>query len=167
MRFIKTLVIVFILLIPIISYSELSLVESNESKIKGNFNLIIYSNSFINDPETFIVLDKSDDSINIQPYAPSFKFKILSDINDTQALKIIKEILQNPSVSSIQYKEIIESGKIVGYEIKPLYFPWVFGILEPVDTVYKKQENSIIIFIRLNPRVEKQLYNGGNSERLD
>jgi len=167
MIFIKTLVIVFILLIPIISYSELSLVESNESKIKGNFNLIIYSNSFINDPETFIVLDKSDDSINIQPYAPSFKFKILSDINDTQALKIIKEILQNPSVSSIQYKEIIESGKIVGYEIKPLYFPWVFGILEPVDTVYKKQENSIIIFIRLNPRVEKQLYNGGNSERLD
>ncbi len=165
MRFIKKLIISFILLIPVISYAELSLIECDESKIKGIFNLIIYSNSFINDPETFIILDKSDDSIDIQPYAPSFKFRIFSNINDAQALNIIKEIFQNSSVTSIKYKEIIESGKIVGYEIKPIYFPWVFGILEPIETVYKKQNNSIIIFIRLNPIVEKQLYNGGNYKR--
>lgn len=62
---------------------------------------------------------------------------------------------------------IDEGENILGYELKPLYFPWIFGILEPVETVYKKEGNSIIIFIRLNPMVERQLNSGGDSNKED
>lgn len=145
----------------------MDLIPCKEEEIKGSFNLIIYSNMFINDPETFIILDK-EDNVTIRPYAPDFKFKIFERLNDKEALKITKEILINPAyVSFIKCSKIVEGNYIFGYEIKPIYYPWIFGILEPVETTYKKEDSYINVFIKLNPRVEKQIYNGGQSERED
>ncbi|MGB9891487.1 MULTISPECIES: hypothetical protein [Thermodesulfovibrio] len=168
MKLTKILIFLTLLIMPINLQAEVSLKQCNEADIKGVFNLIIYSNSFINDPETFIILDKVDDKIKIVPYAPAFKYRIIENLNEKEALKIVNEILRNPSfVSSIKCSVIDEGENILGYELKPLYFPWIFGILEPVETVYKKEGNSIIIFIRLNPMVERQLNSGGDSNKED
>ncbi|MGB9821909.1 hypothetical protein [Thermodesulfovibrio sp.] len=157
--------IVLALLFPFNLHAEVLLNQCNESDIKGSFNLIIYSNSFINDPETFIILDRGD-QIKIIPYAPNFKYRVIENLNEKEALKITNEILKDNSfVSFIKCSEISFKGKNVGYELKPIYFPWVFGLLEPVETVYKKEGDSILIFIRLNPNVERQLYFGGDTER--
>lgn len=167
MRYMKIL-IYLIILIPIHVYGEISLFPVEENMINGKFNVIIYSNSYINDPETFIIFDKTDDNIDFSLYAPSFKFKVIPNLKDTEALKISREILYNSSsISSFKYTEIKISGITAGFEIKPVYFPWIFGILEPVETVYKKKNNSIEVFIRLNPRVERQINNGGNSDKDD
>jgi len=52
---------------------------------------------------------------------------------------------------------IKDEDNIIGYELKSIYFPWVYGVLEPVQTVYKKKDNTVEIFVTLNPRVQKQI----------
>ena len=59
----------------------------NEQDIKGTYDLIIYSNTFDYDPETFIVLDRVDDNIKIIPYAPEFKYRVFKNVNEKEALK--------------------------------------------------------------------------------
>ncbi|GEM_PF-334362 len=168
MKFIRLSIIILILLIPQWLYAEVSLQKCNEQDIKGVYNLIIYSNSFINDPETFIILDRADDELKILPYAPSFKYSVKENLNENESLKIAKEILKDSSiVSFIKCSAIKEGENIYGYELKPIYFPWIFGILEPLETVYKKQGNTITIFIRLHPQVERQIYFNGDSGRDD
>lgn len=165
MKLIKILIFLGLLILPLNLNAEVLLNQCNAGDIKGVFNLIIYSNSFINDPETFIILDKVDDKIKIVPYASEFKYRTMENLNEKEALKIADEILKNPSVSFIKCSAISVEGKLAGYELKPIYFPWVFGLLEPVETVYKKEDNSVLIFIRLNPIVERQLYFGGDSDK--
>lgn len=169
MKMIRNLILLILLLVPLNIYAEIILQECKNEEIKGNFNLILYSNAFVNDPETFIIFDRADDKIKITPYAPEFKYKIFENLPDMDALKISKEILLNPTAVSFIKCSVIKgsSGDIIGYELKPLYFPWIFGILEPLETVYKEDGDRIKIFIRLNPRVERQIYGGGTSDRED
>lgn len=163
MRFIKISSVFILLLLPVLSFSEITLHENDCAKIKGQFNLIVYSNSFYNDPETFIILDRADDKMKILPYAPSFKYKIFPNLNEKEALKVIGDIFNNPSlISFLKCMEIIDSGQTLGFDIKPVYFPWIFGITEPLETSYKKMGNTLNVYIRLNPRVERQINNGGN-----
>ncbi|MEN2993795.1 MAG: hypothetical protein ABDH19_00400 [Thermodesulfovibrio sp.] len=168
MKLAKILIFFVLVVLPLNLKAEVSLKQCNEADIRGTFNLIIYSNSFINDPETFIILDRADDNTKIVPYSPAFKYRIIEKLNEKEAIKIANEILRNSSfVSSIKCSEINDKEKIVGYELKPIYFPWIFGILEAVETVYKNENDSVIVFIRLNPRVEKQLNSGGDSNKED
>lgn len=162
----KLFTILLILLLPLIIHAEISVNNCNEKDIKGVYNLIVYSNSFIKDPETFIILDKADDEIKIVPYAPTFKYSVKENLDEKEALKIANEILKDSAfVSFIKCSVIKEKENIYGYELKPVYFPWIFGILEPLETVYKKQGSTITIFIRLHPQVERQIYFNGDSGR--
>ncbi len=165
MKLIKILIFLGLLILPLNLNAEILLNHCNLGEIKGTLNLIIYSNSFIEDPETFIILDKALDRFKIVPYAPHFKYTTMENLSEKEALKIADEILKTPSVSSIKCSAISVEGNLIGYELKPIYFLWVFGVFEPVETVYKKEDNSILIFIRLNPIVEKQLYFRGDSNR--
>lgn len=163
MKLVRIYTFLILFLLPLNLQAELNLNPCSDSDIKGNFNLIIYSNSFINDPETFIILEKIGSKI--MPYAPGFKYRTIENLTEKEALRIANEILKDPSfVSSIKCSAIYDEGNIRGYELKPIYFPWIFGIMEPVETVYKKQGDAIVIFIKLDPRVERQLYFGENSD---
>lgn len=162
----KIFLILLIFLMPFIAHAEVKLQPCNEQDIKGVFNLIIYSNSFINDPETFILLERVDDGIKVVPYAPAFKYSVKENLDEKEALKIAKEILQDSAfVSFIKCSVIRDKDNIYGYELKPIYFPWIFGILEPLETAYRKKDNTITIFIRLHPQVERQIYFNGDSGR--
>ncbi|MEN2985847.1 MAG: hypothetical protein ABDH16_04250 [Thermodesulfovibrionaceae bacterium] len=165
----KQLKLTFLLLLLFITTPAvaLDLTPCNERDIKGSFTLTLYSNLFINDPETFIILDKQDD-IKITPYAPNFKYKVFEGLNEKEAIRLTKEFLNNPAfVSFIKCSTIGKNDEVFGYELKPIYFPWIFGVLEPIETVYKKENNLIKVFIRLNPIVEKQIYNNGNKNIED
>lgn len=169
MKLIRNLILIAIFTLPLNVWAEVILKECKTEEINGKFNVILYSNSFINDPETFIVFEKIDSNFKIVPYAPKFKYRIFENLSSEAALNISKEVLLNPTaVSSIKCSIIKSySGDILGYELKPIYLPWIFGILEPLETIYKKDGNEIKIFIRLNPRVERQIYGGGTSDRED
>lgn len=165
MKLIKSLIYFLIFFIPLSGYSQIFLNDIEETAIKGNFNLIIYGNAFINDPETFVILDRIEEKTLILPYSSSYKYRIYENINEKEVMQIIKDIFHNPSISFIKYREIKNADSSLGFEIKPVYYPWIFGISEPLETTYKKDLDKVYIFIRLNPRVEKQLYNGGNIDR--
>ncbi len=169
MGFIKILLYLFLLLFPVQLYAEIVEEECNSSEISGIFDLIVHSNSFINDPETFLVLDRVDDNLKFVPYVPEFKFRVFQNLNAKEGLKIANEILLNSAyVSTVKCTVLKDKSRsVLGYELKPIYFPWTFGVLEPVETRYKLNNDTIHIFIRLDPRVERQLNSGGDSFRED
>ncbi len=98
----------------------------------------------------------------ILKYSPThllYQFKVHEKLDEKQALKIVHDILRDSAnVSSIKCTQIKEGENIVGYELKPIYFPWIYGIMEPLDTSYKKDNKTITVFIKLNPIVERQIY---------
>lgn len=158
MRLFKIIIFIIACLLPL-NLQALTLKDCNEQNIRGLFDVIIYSNSFINDPETFILLDIADDKVKITPYAPSFQFKVMAKLTEKEALKLAQEILRNSAnVSFIKCSEIIDGENMFGYELKPIYFPWIYGIMEPLETAYKKEDDKITVFIKLNPVVERQIY---------
>ncbi|WP_028844982.1 hypothetical protein [Thermodesulfovibrio thiophilus] len=149
------------LILPLNLYA-ITLEKCNEQDIKGIYNFIIYSNTYDHDLETFIVLDRVDDNIDIIPYAPEFKYMIIKNVNEKSALQTANEILKNSlSVSAMKCSIIKDEDNIIGYELKSIYFPWVYGVLEPVQTVYKKKDNTVEIFVTLNPHVQKQIDTNG------
>jgi len=158
MRFIGIITVFLVALILPLNLYAITLEKCNEQDIKGIYNFIIYSNTYDHDLETFIVLDRVEDNIDIIPYAPEFKYMIIKNVNEKSALQTANEILKNSlSVSAMKCSIIKDEDNIIGYELKSIYFPWVYGVLEPVQTVYKKKDNTVEIFVTLNPRVQKQI----------
>ncbi len=124
---------------------NINLLQCDEKNIKGCFNLILYFNI---EPEKFIVLDKVDDEIKIIPYSPSFNYKVIENLYDREALKIAEEFLNSSNVNYIKISAIKDDIRTYGYELKPIYFPWIYGIVEPIETCYSKTNNIIQIFIK-------------------
>jgi len=158
MRFIGIITVFLVASILPLNLYAITLEKCNEQDIKGIYNFIIYSNTYDHDLETLIVLDRVEDNIDIIPYAPEFKYMIIKNVNEKSALQTANEILKNSlSVSAMKCSIIKDEDNIIGYELKSIYFPWVYGVLEPVQTVYKKKDNTVEIFVTLNPRVQKQI----------
>lgn len=167
MTLIKTLAILLILL-PAFAHSEVKTFEVSEDSIKGVFDVVVFSNAFINDPETLILLDRVDDGSTIRPYAPDFKFTVYQNLSESEALKIVRQLLNSQSsISGYRIIEIRHFEKSLGFEIRPLYWPWIFGVSETLETLYRKRGNTVEVFIRLKSQVERQLNSGDTIERDD
>jgi hypothetical protein len=62
-----------------------------------------------------------------------------------------------------QLGELVDAkGDVLGYELRPLYLPFVFGFDDVLDTDYRIKDGKVVIKIRLLPSVEKMLSGGSD-----
>lgn len=127
--------------------------KASEEEIEGTFSLILYGGRHINDLETVAFLDIEGDLFEFEPYAPDFDYKIKRNITAEDALKEAKNFVDfhNAFWRSQLCKILDENGKLLGYEIRPLYRPFVYGRDDLLEIYYRIRENKVTIEIRLTP----------------
>ncbi|MEW6161983.1 MAG: hypothetical protein AB1606_01485 [Nitrospirota bacterium] len=131
-------------------------------EIKGTFTLILYGGRHINDLETIAFLDKEGDQYEFEPYAPEFDYKIKRESPAEDALNEAKKFVSfhNAFWHSQLSRIIDDKGNTIGYELRPLYYPFVYGRDDVLEVYYRIKDDKVIVEIRLIPEIFNTLFFG-------
>jgi hypothetical protein len=127
-------------------------------EIKGTFAVIFYGGAYADDLETVAILDNEGDQYTFEPFAPDFDYVTKKGLSAGEALAAAGKFIRfHPSFWRTQLIKIIDpEGNIIGFELKPLYFPFVYGTSDVLDIYYwLKKEGKIKVTIKLKPSLEK------------
>lgn len=139
--------------------------EIKAKDVSGVFTLILYGGRFLDDVETIAFLDYENDPYHFEPYAPDFDFRIKKGVPAKEALEEAEKFISfHHSFWRSQLSRIIDNkGDTIGYEIRPIYQPFVFGVSNILDVNYwLKESGKVKVTIRLMPSVERLRIPGGD-----
>ncbi|MGB9715716.1 MAG: hypothetical protein ACPL1G_04830 [Thermodesulfovibrionales bacterium] len=127
--------------------------KAREEEAQGTFSLILYGGRHINDLETVAFFDIEGDYYVFEPYAPDFDYKIKRNISAENALREAEKFVAfHNAFWRSQFSKILdENGNVIGYEMRPLYRPFVYGRDDLLEIYYRIKGNKVIIEIRLTP----------------
>jgi len=156
----------FLLLLACVSSADaaryLKTVEAKDQEVTGTFTLILYGGRHINDLETLVILDKEGDRYEFEPYAPEYDYKVKKGVTAGDALSEAKKFVSfhNAFWRSQLSKILDEKGNIIGFELRPLYHPFVYGRDDLLEVYYRVKDGKVIAFIRLIPEVFNTFFFG-------
>lgn len=131
---------------------------AKDSEIIGSFTLILYGARHLEDIETVAILDAEGDKYELVPYAPEFDYKIIKNLSAKEALyKAQSFVSWYRSFHHSQLSKIVDDkGNPIGYELRPLYLPFCFGVSDVLEVDYwLKEDGKVKITIRLSPLIER------------
>lgn len=104
----------------------------------GTVSLILHGGRHIEDIETVAILDLEGDGYTFAPWAPEFDYTTQKGVEAGAAIENAREFVSfSPYFSSTLTKRIIgEKGEIIGYEVRPLYQPFVYGARDVLEVDY-------------------------------
>ncbi len=149
-----------------VSAANLTVKGANIPEVQGTFTLILYGGRYFRDVESVAILDLEGDQYTFEPYAPAFDYRVLKGLPAKEALADAESFLRSHyDFWRTQLRKVLdENGKIIGFEIRPLYYPFVFGVSDVVDINYGLKESKVRGYINLKPEVwRKPFGDGGNS----
>ena len=137
--------------------------QAQGSEIKGNYSVIYYGCNFFNDLETIAFLKKEGGQYNFEPYAPDFKYRVNKGLSAEEALgTALKFVGCNTSFSRAQVTSIVApNGETIGYEVRPLYMSFTYGVDDVLDVDYWLKDSKVLIYVRLLPSIEMMRQDGG------
>ncbi len=123
---------------------------AQDAEVIGNYTAIYYGCNFFNDLETITFLEKEGGAYHFEPYAPDFKYRVKKGLSSTDAIERAKKSVNcNASFSRTQVSRILApSGETLGYEVRPLYLPYTYGVDDVLDVDYWLKDNKVVITIR-------------------
>jgi hypothetical protein len=133
------------------------------SEISGKYSLILYGGGSYEELDTIAVLDLEGDGYEVSPYAPEFKYKVLKGLEAETAIgKAGHFVSLHPEFMRAYVSEIMdESGSTIGYEFRPLYLPFNYGISDLLYVNYLLEEGGtgpmrkVRLVVRVKPVVEE------------
>lgn len=137
------------------------------SEIKGNYTVIFYGCNFLNDLETVAFLVKEGGEYSFEPYAPDFKYRMNKGLSSEEAISTaLKFVNCNTSSGRVKVSSILApDGKTIGYEVRPLYLPFTYGVDDVLDVDYWLKDNRVVITVRLLRSIEMRLQDGGERQK--
>ncbi|RME66661.1 MAG: hypothetical protein D6778_04395 [Nitrospirae bacterium] len=131
--------------------------RARSEELTGRYDLILYGGNYMDDPETIGFVDIKDDTVEFRPYAPDYKFKIIKDIPGKRALEYMKGHLYAQSdVLSIEIRKIFSpEGELLGFELRPLYEPFKYGMDTP-EVHYQLKGKRLIIYVNTPWALEEE-----------
>jgi len=134
------------------------------SQISGAYRLILYGCNHTKDLETIAILDTEGDRYTIEPYAPDFNYRVKKGVPAKEALEEADKFIDcNPGYKEAQLTRIVDpQGITLGYEVKPLYLAFLYGVPDVLETHYFLKGDKVIVTIRLRPSARET--EGGSEE---
>lgn len=133
--------------------------EATPDEMTGTYTLILYGGRYADDIESLAVLDREGDPYTFEPYAPAFDFKVIKGIPAGDALARAEQFVRfhHSSIGSRLSSILDDTGKTIGYEVRPLYAQLDFGYLDILDIRYWIEGNKVIMTVALKPEVKRVL----------
>ena len=140
-----------------------------DAEVMGNYTVIYYGCNFINDLETIAILEKEGNKYPFEVYAPDFKYRVKKGLSSEEAIETAKKSVNcNALFNRTQVSRILApSGETIGYEVRPLYLPYRYGVDDVLDVEYMLKDNKVVITISLRASTEMlfQDKKGGLSDK--
>lgn len=167
MRYILLIYTILILLCsPLLYAGDIKTVPINSpQEDKANtYRIILYGGNYLDDLETLAILDLEGDGFTIEPYVPDYVYTEKSEMSLKEALHYGESFVKDhPSFLRSKLKKIVDGyGSTLGYELRPLYNPLRYGVMDVLMVDYLKTGDRIIVNIDLRPSVERQIENEGD-----
>jgi hypothetical protein len=123
------------------------------------FSLILFSGPWPDAIGNVAFLDREDDRITLEPYAPVFTFTVLRGLSANEALTRAEDFVsRHSSFGGSKIERIIDDyERVVGYEVRPLFLQTTFGSKDILDISYRQRDNHIDIYVRLDSNIEQKL----------
>jgi hypothetical protein len=137
---------------------------ADKADVKGSFTVIFYGGSYGDDLETLVILDSEGDEYTLEPYVPDFDLVIKKGVQAGEALKAAEKFVNfHPSFWRSQLSRVLDkTGRVIAYELRPLYLPITFGFSDVLEVNYwAKERGKVKVTIKLIPQVEKFKLPGG------
>jgi hypothetical protein len=137
--------------------------SATPADVSGKFTLIRYGANYLDDVETVAILDYEGDNYHFEPYAPEYMFTVTEGVKGQEALKVAEKFVSFHSSfwKSRLSKIINEEGKTIGYEVRPLYKPFIYGLSNILDIYYfPRGEGEVRVIIRLKKAVKSSSLSG-------
>jgi hypothetical protein len=137
---------------------------SVSSEVKGAFTVILFGRAHADDLETVAFLDDESDQYTFEPFAPDFDYVMKKGLSGEEALAVTQKFVSfHLSFWKTQLRKIIGTGGTpIGFELRPLYLPFIYGTSDVLDIYYwPKHDWKIKITIRLIPSLENLKFDPG------
>ncbi len=164
----KTFPLVFLLMVALSALSCMQGVRLNyqgaqETEVTGKYTVLLYGCNFLNDLETIAFLSKEGDKYTFEPYAPDFQFRVKKGVDGPEALAMAKKFVYcNTSFRRAELSRVLSpSGETIGYEIRPFYQSFRYGVDDVLYVDYWLKDDKVIVYVRLLPSIEKMFQDGG------
>jgi hypothetical protein len=140
---------------------------SQDSQVTGTYTVLFYGCNYLDDLETVAFLDKEGDKYSFEPYAPDFNYRVKQGLDANDALAEAGRFVGcNTSFSRSQLSRIIApDGDTLGFEVRPLYHSFTYGVNDVLNIDYRLRGDNVVITIRLAPSIEKMLESSGPHRR--
>lgn len=154
---------------PLSQKNVLTTAPLNTRDLQGRVNLILYGGNYYHDLETIALIDIAGDGYEFEIYAPDFVYKVIKDMDAKDALSDAEKFLDHQSsLQNIRFSRILsKQGSVVGYEIRPLYYPFRYGFSDVLDVTYSLNMNKIVVIIRLDRSIERRMHNGNDMLKVN
>lgn len=138
--------------------------NADPAGIKGTYTLFLYGGRYMDDFETIAIMAEEGTPYTFEIYAPDFNYKVKNRVPADKALAEAKRFVSaNHDFHRIDFKRIPdEAGNTIGYEVRPLYYPFYLRYSDVLDVAFKVENQKVTVYIKLKPEVEKSLDSGGD-----
>ncbi len=149
------IVLVFSAIFSLAYAKYLNTYEVKTEEVTGSFTLILYGGRHVNDLEAIALLDREGDQYEFEPYAPEFDYKIKKGVSAGDALKESRKFVSfhNAFWRSQLSMILDEKGTVIGYEMRPLYRPFVYGRDDLLEVYYRIKKSKVIVYIQIKPEI--------------
>ncbi len=137
---------------------------ADPSEVKGTFKLMLYGCRYPDDILNVAILDREEDPYTVEIYAPDFDFKVKEGLSADEALREAERFIRCSFFfeRSRISKVLDQAGNRIAYEVRPLYSPIRFGQDDVLDIQYTIGDGKVLVYIKLDPDVEKGLRSEGD-----
>jgi hypothetical protein len=144
--------------------------DASNSEITGSYTVFLYGANHYNDVATVAILVPTNGQYTFDIYAPDWAYRTVKGVHGKDAVAMAESFVSwHPSFRRTQTAKILApGGKVIGYEIRPLYMFTTFGKEDVMYVNYFLQDNNKIeVHIHLDYAVEKAFMGGGDNRGND
>jgi hypothetical protein len=136
----------------------------------GTYTVILYGANHYNDIASAAFLIPEGGKYTFDIFAPRFAYRVVSGLSPETAMqRALTFVSWHGDYMNAQISKILDTdGLTIGYEIRPLYRPTAFGMIDVMQINYFLKNPSIVtIYVKLDPDIERQLVTGGDKGSQD
>jgi hypothetical protein len=157
------IVVLFTLILIFCSYSQgasLSTFEVDKVDTGKSYTLILYGGRHYNDLETIAIFDIEGDGYTFEPFAPNFDYLLKKGLSSEEAMINARAFVSGHFAfrRALLSKILNKEGAVIGYELRPIYYPLLLGESDPIDVDYWQKNGKIKVTISLKPSMDRRLF---------
>jgi hypothetical protein len=147
-----------------VSGTQLRAVPARHDEASGTYTLLLYGCRYPEDIKNLAILVDEKSKYPVEIYDIKTSYRVDQGVPAGNALRRAEEFVRCSThrVSQTQIRRIIDDrGDTIGFEIRPLYFPLEFGIMDVMLVNYELKNGVVNAYIRLDKDVERALESSG------